>query len=429
MIISTSDCPSDWSIKQVQDVMEVNAQTLNGSTSKDYLMNYISIESVKEQSIDWGKVQQTTFAESPSRARRLIKNGDLLISTVRPNLKSFAIFKAPQEGNWVASTGFAVASADTDFSAQFYFYQILSGIGAKQFHSLVVGSNYPAINEGEFRRIRLFDAPLPEQKAIAGILSKVDEAIESVENSIKAAERLKKSLMQNLLTGKLKPDGNWRSKDEFYVDEKFGKVPKGWETRKGKDLFRAYGSTSLDKVDLSKSGDCVYMKVSDFNLEGNELYINAANITFDYDDNQNLTYCMPGFLVVSKRGEAIRKNRVRLLKKRTLLDPNLMAFEIIDGDSLFYKFLIEEMNLQRFLENSALPQLNNKDFYPRHFLYPPIGVQLMIGDLLLKSHLEIGKKYSKIQSLQKLKKSLMQNLLTGKVRVDVEKINKLLEEV
>lgn len=138
---------------------------------------------------------------------------------------------------------------------------------------------------------------------------------------------------------------------------------------------------------------------------------------------------MPGFLVVSKRGEAIRKNRVRLLNKRTLLDPNLMAFEIIDGNPLFYKFLLEEMNLQRFLENSALPQLNNKDFYPRRFLYPPIDIQKEIGGLLLMVYSEIRIKNSKIQALKKLKKSLMQNLLTGKVRVDVGKIKKLLEEV
>ena len=70
-----------------------------------------------------------------------------------------------------------------------------------------------------------------EQKAIATILSKVDEAIKATENSIKAAEKLKKSLMQNLLTGKLKPDGTWRKEEEFYKDEKFGNVPVGWKMK------------------------------------------------------------------------------------------------------------------------------------------------------------------------------------------------------
>src|SRR5690606_8645019 len=83
-----------------------------------------------------------------------------------------------------------------------------------------------------------------EQTAIATILSKVDEAIAATQNSIKAAEKLKKALMQNLLTGKLKPDGSWRSEDEFYEDEKFGKVPLGWEVARVKD----YGIVQTGKT-------------------------------------------------------------------------------------------------------------------------------------------------------------------------------------
>jgi len=37
--------------------------------------------------------------------------------------------------------------------------------------------------------------------------------------------------MQNLLTGKMKPDGTWRNEDEFYMDDKFGKVPVGWSVK------------------------------------------------------------------------------------------------------------------------------------------------------------------------------------------------------
>ena len=95
-----------------------------------------------------------------------------------------------------------------------------------------------------------------------------------------------------------------------------------------------------------------------------------------------------------------------------------MAFEVINGDPIFYKFLLELMNLQRFLENSTLPQLNNKDFYPRWFLFPPIEEQKEIAENLLKSYTLIQSKYAKIETLKKLKKSLMQNLLTGKIRIN-----------
>ena len=78
------------------------------------------------------------------------------------------------------------------------------------------------------------------------------------------------------------------------------------------------------------------------------------------------------------------------------------------------------MNLQRFLENSTLPQLNNKDFYPRFYLYPTIDEQEEISNILLNQHNLIRQKHSKIQTLQRLKKSLMQNLLKGKVRLPAE---------
>lgn len=70
-----------------------------------------------------------------------------------------------------------------------------------------------SISKTGLKKILLPKPPKSEQTAIATILSKVDEAIEATQNSIKAAEKLKKALIQNLLTGKLKPDGTWRRKD------------------------------------------------------------------------------------------------------------------------------------------------------------------------------------------------------------------------
>ena len=88
---------------------------------------------------------------------------------------------------------------------------------------------------------------LPEQTAIANILSKVDEAIESVKKSIDAAERLKKSLMQNLLTGKMKADGTFRTEEEFYDDPKFGKVPVGWEVKRLGNIFKIKAGGDLQE--------------------------------------------------------------------------------------------------------------------------------------------------------------------------------------
>lgn len=108
----------------------------------------------------------------------------------------------------------------------------------------------PQLTAPKVKRIKI-DLPQSkeEQTAIANILSKVDEAIASVQNSIAAAERLKKSLMLNLLTGIMKPDGKLRTPKEFYIDEKFGKVPVGWKVKKIKDLFYMNENTLPNKTD------------------------------------------------------------------------------------------------------------------------------------------------------------------------------------
>jgi len=116
-------------------------------------------------------------------------------------------------------------------------------------------------------------------------------------------------------------------------------------------------------------------------------------------------------------------NRVRLLTRPTLLDPNLMAIQMLgDNSPEYFRCLLTHMNLSRFLEVSSIPQLNNKDLYPRWFIMPPPDEQRAIAERIDAFHDLIRAKESKITALQRLKKSLMQNLLTGRMRLPAETI-------
>lgn len=397
--------------KTVRVLTVSNIQKELDLTSVLYLKNVSETDKLKKAvSKDW------SIAVSSNGNRKRIGNAVFIDEDSEYLFASFLTAFKPKEGS--------------DITPE-YFFRWLSSHNIQE-RITAVSEGTTGLGNLDIRFLRNMEVEYPEnekeQTAIATLLSKVDEAIAATQNSIKAAEKLKKALMQNLLTGKLKPDGTWRNQDEFYEDEKFGKVPVGWDVKKGKKVFKSYGSSTLDKIDFSNEGECIYMKVSDFSHLENELFINKAKIMFSFENNENLNFCEPGFIVVSKRGEAIRKNRVRVLAKKTLLDPNLMSLKILEGEPLFFKFLLQQMNLQRFLENSALPQLNNKDFYPRFFLYPPEDEQGKISKILLNQHDLIQEKGLKIKTLQRLKKSLMQNLLTGKVRLPEEFIKQFEEE-
>ena len=144
------------------------------------------------------------------------------------------------------------------------------------------GSGIPHADKGIIKRLDFYKPDKTEQSAIANILSKVDEAIASVHNSIATAERLKKSLMQNLLTGKMKSDGTFRTPEEFYIKEKFGKVPKGWEVKKLKDVCLNKGDygANASATTFDEKGSR-FIRITDIDDYGNLVEDRKAGILSD----------------------------------------------------------------------------------------------------------------------------------------------------
>jgi len=264
-----------------------------------------------------------------------------------------------------------------------------------------------------------YPAKEEEQKAIASILSKVDEAIQATENSIKAAERLKKGLMQMLLTGKLKPDGNWRKEDEFYMDEKYGKVPKGWCVKRVKELANCLDSNRKPiKAEDRKS------------IQGQYRYYGAAGI-IDYIN----AYIFDGrYILFGEDGENLISRKVPqafIVEGQFWVNNHAHVLETINGvaDMDFVCYQLESKNYENIVYGSAQPKINKSDLNRIKLLVPDQLIeQKEIAKMLHNLECAIQEKESKAAILSRLKKSLMQNLLTGKIRVDVDKITKLLSE-
>lgn len=252
----------------------------------------------------------------------------------------------------------------------------------------------------------LFPKPLKtEQTAIASILSKVDEAILATQNSIKAAEKLKKALMQNLLTGKLKPDDTWRTEDEFYLDEKFGKYPKEWNFSRFKDyavLQRGKDLTDNDVV----AGKYPVVKSNGVRIYHNQYFVEP-----------------PG--VVTGRSGTIGK-AFYIEEQFWAHNTTLYVKDFKGNCPKFIYYLILRMDFRKYYAGTTVPTLNRNDIHRLKISIPKtFEEQEQIANLIDNSDQVIVDKQKKISTLQRLKKSLMQNLLTGKVRVDVEKILEL----
>lgn len=276
------------------------------------------------------------------------------------------------------------------------------------------GSGIPHADKGVIKRLEFFKPLKPEQKAIATILFKVDEAIKATENSIKAAEKLKKSLMQNLLTGKLKPDGTWRKEDEFYKDEKFGNVPVGWKIEKLKRVFKLKNGKGNPTDNLKDIPDFKY-----------NIPVFGGNGITGYFDTPFLSQST---LIIGRVGEYCG-TVYRTPDKCWVTDNALWISEIFEEafDLNFWYFLLTHKELNQYGDATGQPKITQSGIGNLKIIYPDNEVeQKEIASKIMAVESFLKSKEIKIKSIKRLKKSLMQNLLTGKVRVDLGKIEELI---
>lgn len=230
--------PKGWEIKKLKDVIINNGDYGANAPALPYTegcIRYIRITDID----DYGNLitdDKVSLDESVAQ-NYMLEDDDMLFARTGDTVGKSLLYKETM--GKAAYAGYLIKfSFDKKKILPGYFNAIAKSDIFEAFKVSMkrIGAK-PNINSREYG---IFKFPLPkdlkEQAAIANILSKVDEAIVSVQNSIAAAERLKKSLMQYLLTGKMKPDGTFRNPEEFYIDEKFGKVPVGWEVKRIKDF-------------------------------------------------------------------------------------------------------------------------------------------------------------------------------------------------
>lgn len=190
----------EWERHSLSDLVYVDRKSLGKKTPDNFKFKYISLSNV-----DFGVISKELevheFSAAPSRARRVLQDGDILMSTVRPNLKGFAKVTSCY-ADCIASTGFAVLTPKKKVSGDYIYQYIFSAHVTGQIDSLVVGSNYPAINSSDVSGLKVYCPAFEEQQKIASVLTAVDKDIELLEAKLVHFKQEKKALMQQLLTGK-----------------------------------------------------------------------------------------------------------------------------------------------------------------------------------------------------------------------------------
>lgn len=385
-MINESKIPSDWKVYKLSELANVQmGQSPDGDT---YNSDGNGVPFVQGNA-DLGEINPIVriFTTNP---KKFSEPNDILLTVRAPvgamnlNDKHIAI------GRGIA------AICEFDKSNYLYHYLLHN---QRLMQRLEQGTTFTEINQREIKRLEII-APISieERKEITESISKVDEAIVATKNSIAKAERLKKALMQNLLTGKLKPDGTWRKEDEYYKDEKFGNVPIGWEVDLfGKRVKVQYGKSQKDIV--SELGTIPIYGTGGIMEYGTKALFSNKSI------------------LIGRKGTIDRPYFIDT--PFWAVDTTYYVEHFKDGDMKFLFYSLQRKNLKSLNEATGVPSLTRRTLNRQVILFPPLNEQIEIVKKIEQIEMIENSKQTKVKKLERLKKALMQNLLTGKVRVKV----------
>lgn len=221
------EVPSHWAEVPLKVVASCNDEVLPESTEPDKQINYVEISDV---SATFGieNITPMLFSNSPSRARRIVKNGDILVSTVRTYLKAITAVENVTE-SLVASTGFAVIRPRSNIAISNYLGKVVLTDGfIGEIISQSVGVSYPAINASAIMQVRIPLPPVSEQQKIAQFLdyetAKIDALIDEQKRLIELLKEKRQAVISHAVTKGLNPDAPMKDSGVEWL----GEVPEHW---------------------------------------------------------------------------------------------------------------------------------------------------------------------------------------------------------
>lgn len=187
---------SEWKEYKLGDVIVTNAKSI----TKDY--PYKKIKYLDTGSITCNKIeslQDLNLTDAPSRAKRLVNDGDIIYSTVRPDQLHYGyITSAPQ--NLVVSTGFVTITCNKEIvNPKFLYYSLTQNQTTEFLHSIAEASTstYPSLKPSDIEALDIILPPLTEQEHIASILSSLDDKIDLLNRQNQTLESMAEALFRN----------------------------------------------------------------------------------------------------------------------------------------------------------------------------------------------------------------------------------------
>ena len=429
--------PEHWQIIRLKHWVNVNELVLSEDTDPDYTFSYLDIGLVGTGRLT-DKPERVRFEDSPSRARRIVRRGDTIVSTVRTYLK--AVWHAEHlADDLIASTGFAVLTPRGGTFPKFVTYFCQSEAFINRVTTEAVGVAYPAIAE---TRLVTFEASVPpfsEQVAIVRFLDRIERRIRryirTKQKLVALLEEQKRAIIYEAVTGQtdLRTGQPHKGYKRTGVDW-LRAVPEHWKVRRLGQIARVFnGATpSRAKSVYWESGTVPWMNSSKVN---EEIVVDPSELITEQALREcSIAVAPAGAAILGLVGQGRTRGMSALLGIEAGISQNLAAIvpgSVIDGRFL-HRLLTAFYEDVRGMGRGGNQEALNCDLVSRLRLPVPPWLEQMeilgrVDSALQKLARSIEKVTEEVGLVREYRTCLIADVVTGKL--DVREVAAALPEV
>jgi len=392
---------SEWKECKLGDVISSNKQSIDKNYSHRTIL-YLDTGSITRGKIDG--YQEYLLSDVPSRAKRLVKNNDIIYSTVRPIQRHYGFIINPPD-NLVVSTGFSVIETDRKKADPLFIYYLLTSDEIVETLDVIAEAStsaYPSLRPSDIENLDILLPPIPEQRAIASVLSSLDDKIDLLHRQNKTLEAMAETLFRQWFV----EEADWDGTLSEYIKVQGGFAFRSSDFKEsGTNRIVKITNISMGRVDIDRTQFVDDVIVN--NLDRNKFKINSGDILI----------AMTG-AEIGKIGIVEKTYRSIWLNQRV----GKLIPVVPYGEYIGY-LALKSPEGQDYIINacsgSAQENISSSKLEEMRFFSYSIEKTEFFGKKVKSMFEKIIFNLSQIRTLEKLRDTLLPKLMSGEVRVKV----------
>jgi len=361
--------------------------------------NYIDLSSIDQRGKRIVGTSKIHPKEAPSRARQLVQEGDVLVSTVRPNLNGVAYVPKKLDGA-TASTGFCVLRPkEKEIDGRYLFYWVQTLKFIRDMVKFATGANYPAISDRIVKASKIPLPPMAEQKRIAAILDKADAIRRKRRQVIQLADEFLRSVFLDMFGD---PATN----------------PKGWQIKKIRQLGKVVTGNTPSRQILENYGEHIEWIKSDNINTPSHILTKAEEALSEAGEKLGRTVPANSTLVTCIAGTPECIGNAALADRKVAFNQQINAivpFDNVDPYFLYMLVIISKKIIQRASTNSMKGMVSKGTFQEIELISPPYNLQKKFGSHFYAYLNYLDKQELQLKESDNLFNSLCQKAFRGEL--------------